>query len=325
MRSGRHLLNHTDFPLNMENYTDQGDDKKIRTLFCTATGGHQFFLSIVNFFLSLTATLGNIIIIAALRKKTSLHPPSKLLLRCLTVTDLCVGIISEPIYATYLLSYKVKTEHWQPLCFYTGSLTTVTFTVLSAVSLLTLTAISVDRLLALSLKTRYRQAMTLTRVRVAVVCFWIPSIAFASMSFLSLTISKGFDYTVKFGCVIISAFCYTRIYLVLRRHQTQTKDVHRQSKPNGGENSLNIARYKKTVSSAIWVQLSLVVCYLPYSIVIAIITLSQLTPSLYIAWGYTATFVYFNSSLNPFLYCWKIRDVRQAAKNIIRQFCGLSS
>jgi len=60
-----------------------------------------------------------------------------------------------------------------------------------------------------------------------------------------------------------------------------------------------------------------VVCYLPYSIVIAIITLTQLTPSLYIAWGYTATFVYFNSSLNSFLYCWKIREVRKAVKETL--------
>ena len=318
MNTGTHLLNDTGSPLNMDNSTEEaGSNKTIRALFCTATGGHQLFLSVVNYFLSVTAILGNLLIVVALRKSSRLHPPSKLLLRCLTATDLCVGIISEPSYATYLVSYKVKTEHWMLLCEYTGSITTFTFTVLSAVSLLTLTAISVDRLLALSLKMKYRQVVTLNRVRVAVLCFWIPSIVFGSMSFLSLTISKGFGYTVKFGCVIISAFCYTRIYFVLRRHQAQTKDVCQQGDESKGEKSLNMAQYRKTVSSAIWVQLSLVVCYLPYSVVIAIITLTKLTPSLYIAWGYTATFVYFNSSLNPFLYCWKIREIRKAVKDTL--------
>lgn len=315
---GRHLLNDTGSALNMDNGTDRtGHNKTIRALFCTATGGHQLFLSVVNFFLSVTAILGNLLIVTALRKSSRLHPPSKLLLRCLTATDLCVGIISEPIYATYLMSYKVKTEHWLLLCEYTGSITTVTFTVLSAVSLLTLTAISVDRLLALSLKMKYRQVVTLNRVRVVVLCFWIPSIVFGSMSFLTLEISKGFGYTVKFGCVIISAVCYTRIYFVLRRQQAQTKDIRRQGDASRVEKCLNMAQYRKTVSSAVWVQLSLVVCYLPYSVVIAIITLTKLTPSLYIAWGYTATFVYFNSSLNPFLYCWKIREIRKAVKETL--------
>ena len=311
-------MNVSELPLNMDNTTSQGGNKTIRALFCTAMGGHQLFLSVVNFFLSVTATLGNILIVIALRKSSRLHPPSRLLLRCLTATDLCVGIVSEPIYATYLLSYKVTTKHWQPLCEYTGSITTVTFTALSAVSLLTLTAISVDRLLALTLKMKYKQVVTLTRVRVVLVCFWIPSIAFASMSFLNLTISKGFGYTVKFSCIIISTCCYAIIYRVLRRHRGQTKDVRLKGKLKGDENSsMNMVKYRKTVSSAIWVQLSLVVCYLPYSIVIAIITLTQLTPSLYIAWGYTATFVYFNSSLNPFLYCWKIREVRKAVKETL--------
>lgn len=297
----------------MDNSTEEAGDKKIKTLFCTANGGHQLFLSVVNFFLSVTATLGNILIVLALRKSTRLHPPSRLLLRCLTATDLCVGVLSEPIYATYLISYKVKNvAHWNQLCEYTGSLTTLTFTVLSAVSLLTLTAISVDRLLALSLKMKYKQLVTLTRVRMAVVCFCIPSVVFGSMSFLNLTISKGFGYTVKFLCVIISTFCYAKIYFILRRHQAQTKDVRKPAQNIGVEASMNMAKYRKTVSTAIWIQLSLAVCYLPYSIVIAIITLTKLTPSLYLAWGYTATFVYFNSSLNPFLYCWKIREVRGA-------------
>lgn len=36
-------------------------------------------------------------------------------------------------------------------------------------------------------------------------------------------------------------------------------------------------------------------------------------------------FVYLNSSLNPFLYCWKKRAVRKEVKSIIRRWCYLSS
>ena len=35
--------------------------------------------------------------------------------------------------------------------------------------------------------------------------------------------------------------------------------------------------------------------------------------------GITNILTYFNSTLNPFLYCWKVREVRQAVKQTIRR------
>ena len=80
------------------NYTGDGKQKSLEDLFCSAelTGGihsQLIFLSVLNIFLSITAFLGNRLILFALSKETSLHPPSKLLLRSLAATDLCVGFI----------------------------------------------------------------------------------------------------------------------------------------------------------------------------------------------------------------------------------------
>ena len=72
-------------------------------------------LSVLNIFLSITAFLGNTLILAALRKEKSLHSPSKLLYRNLAVTDLCVGIIVEPLFITYLMS--LKTGRWD-ICYH---------------------------------------------------------------------------------------------------------------------------------------------------------------------------------------------------------------
>ena len=71
--------------------------------------------SAVNIFLSITAFFGNFLILAALNKETSLHPPSKLLYRCLATTDLLVGLVSQPLTATYWMSLVY--EHWS-LCRY---------------------------------------------------------------------------------------------------------------------------------------------------------------------------------------------------------------
>ena len=103
-----------------ENFSDDENHKTVQELFFSAefvrgVESELIFLSALNIFLSVTAFLGNILILAALYKETSLHPPSKLLYRNLAITDLCVGIITEPLEVSYWTSF-VK-ERWD-ICYY---------------------------------------------------------------------------------------------------------------------------------------------------------------------------------------------------------------
>ena len=70
------------------NYTGDGKQKSFEELFCLAElteGLHRqlILFSMLNIFLSITAFLANTLILVALSKEASLHPPSKLLLRSL--------------------------------------------------------------------------------------------------------------------------------------------------------------------------------------------------------------------------------------------------
>ena len=69
-----------------------------------SVNGLYVFLAALSIILSITASLANAVILIALHKVTSIHPPTKLLFRCLAVTDLCVGLISQPLFAITLLS-----------------------------------------------------------------------------------------------------------------------------------------------------------------------------------------------------------------------------
>ena len=174
----------------------------------------------------------------------------------------------------------------------------------------TLTEISVDRLLTLLLGFRgYRHTVTSGRTRDLLICFWIVSILISCLSrFLSEhTIMARVYSAIIYLLLGISAFCYINIYLKLRHRQA--KNHGRQEQQNGGRIPLNIARYRKTVSTALWVQVTLVACYLPYGIVSAIG--HPYTPTHNLAVRLGATCIFLNSTLNPFLYCWKIREVRQ--------------
>ena len=175
-----------------------------------------------------------------------------------------------------------------------------------------LTAISVYKLLALLLGLRYRQVVTLRRTSVTVIGFWILYIVGASTIIWNLFIFTWYQYIVAALCPVTTIFAYTKIFCTLRHNQ-----IHVQSHVAQGQPSqtipMNIARYRKAVYSALWVQGTLVICYLPFTIAVALMPQRGIPIiSAYRAWHFTATLVYLNSSLNPLLYCWKISEVREA-------------
>ena len=299
----------------MPNFTDEGVYETLQALSCTSSlHGNHFIHSLAafNVFLAITASLGNALILAALRKETSLYPPSKLMFQCLTVTDLCVGLLTQPLFIIELMS-----AHHQriQLCFTVLSINDVAGLSFSGVSLFTIAAISVDRLIALRLGLRYKRTITLRRTRGMLMLFFIISITTCSLRrFWKHVLFSRVISVLIYSSLAISVLSYLTIYLTLRRHHNAMQQIVQHGQPNGEENSRSIARYRKTVSTALCIQLTMITCYLPYAVVVALVRQS---PSLNIVVRLTITLALLNSSLNPILYCWKINGVRQAVKEII--------
>ena len=227
----------------------------------TTIHGQLIFIAVLNAFLSITAFLGNVLVLVALRKDSS-----------------CILQLN------------------------------------SLASLLTLTAISVERLLALLLRLRYRQVITLKRTRWIIITFWVLPAGYAT-----IRLFWNFSLTIVAIplCLVTSAFSHTKIFFSLRRHQSQVQDHVQQ--PNQ-TNRLNIARFRTAVSTALWMQFTLIVCYLPLVISRThLVVNTELSSSFIVAVNYTVTLVFLNSSLNPIFYCWKIAEVRRAMKQTIRQ------
>ena len=304
----------------ISNFTRRGTQAKtFEELTCSPSlvgGLRQESLSFaaVNIFLSITAFVGNSLILIALHKESSLHPPSKLLYRCLATTDLLVGLVGQPLAASsWMFSAH---EHWIP-CRYASTATFVTSYVLCGVSLLTMTAISVDRLLAILLQLKYKQIVTLKRTYIIVVTFWVQSIVAALCYTLDYCVFFWYGLIVVPLCYVTSIVSYTKIFCALSHHRAQIRDyVTQPSQPN----AVNTTQCKKAVYNALWVQLALVVCYLPYALVEIVISRTKTDPShLVIMRDAASILAFFNSTLIPFLYCWKISEVRQAVKRTIRQ------
>ena len=297
----------------MLNTTDEHTNSSFEVRYPASLVGMSAAFAALNTFFSITAILGNILILIALNKVTSICPPTKLLFRCLAVTDLCVGLITQPLFTVTLLAGLNFNE-------YVDLIQVISSMVLCGVSLLTSTAISVDRLLALSLGLRYRIVVTLRRVRALIISFWVLLVALAGCIYI-LDILYFVYAVVMLISLLISAISYAKIYFRLRHQLLHVQGhVHQRQQlpPNGVvPTALNVARYKKTVSIIAWVQLGLFACYSPFWIT---------SISLYFEGSLETHIFYFffcllflNSSLNPILYCWKIREVKQAVKDIIRQ------
>ena len=278
------------------------------------------FIFSLNIFLAFTATLGNNLILIALHKVSSIHPPTKFLLRCLAMTDFCVGVIVQPLFAAFLM--KIPSGNWRILYV---TVTTLNFT-FCGLSFATATAISMDRLLALLLGLRYRHTVTLRRVRCLVVVFLLASIVNGCIYSLS---SRNFAN--RTGCVgiitslFLSVISHAKIYLKLRQHEAQVREHVGHEQANGGGIPLNIERYKKIVCTIAWVQLALVLCYFPLFIFLILATTTNLYEIGSIFHMSSLTVVYFNSTLNPIVFCWKIREVREAVKATAKQIRCFSS
>ena len=179
------------------------------------------FLVIISSLLSFTTALANISILFALPEVTSVHPPSKPLLRSLTMTDFGSGLIAQPLAITVILS-SLK-GNWN-LCDMLQFSAFIASTIFPGVTLSTLNTISLDSLLALLLGITYRHVVTFRRVRAVVFSLWLMASFVGFLYFLNprvYFIVRGVFGTLN---LIVSSYCYTRISYTIRRYQREVQD-----------------------------------------------------------------------------------------------------
>ena len=306
----------------MVNLTEGGNVTVMKTLLsANVRVGLYIAIAAVNIFFSITASLGNILILIALRKVISIHPPTELLFQCLAITDLGVGLISQPLMATLILLVdNIDMKILNIMFSHLFSSLSLTF---CGVSVFTSTALSVDRLLALFWGLRYRHVVTLKRVRAVLACGCLTTLLTVLVWNFRVKTDTIIITIFLTLCLIISLSCYTKIVLRLRQHHSKVQDNAQRGQANTGGIPLNLERYKRTVVSIALVQLALFICYFPFVIFRIVTHLKDIHPGLYLLWySHTNTLVFLNSSLNPGLYCWRIKEIRQAVKSTIRRFCA---
>lgn len=267
-------------------------------------------LSALNLFLSCTALIGNVLILTTIWKASSLHTAANFLLVNLAVSGLAVGLVGHPLFVTALLVRLYHPLNAVSLLLWAIFNTVISF--LCGVSFFTITAIGVDRLLALQLHLRYDAIVTPFRVVWIIFLIWAVSGVFSSVRLYSDLTYNALS-PIIFTLLVGNSAVYLKVYLIVRRHLKQI--IHREG-PAHNDSNFSVQRFKRSALNTFLVYILMLCCYLPYSLVLEIF-FTRINISLVVR-HVTTTIVLLNSSLNPLLYYWRVREIRTAMR---QYFC----
>ena len=264
----------------------------------------------VNIPLVITSIIGNSLVLHAVWKTPTLRSPSVVLLCGLALSDLTVGVVVQPFFIAndfitlFSQDQSLKTlflRIYNSLAFYVWG-----------ISLFTITAVSVDRLVAIQKPLRYASIVTIPRVRCILVSVWITCAILVNAQFWNDKIFLVLVAFVICVCLFISAFSHAKIYKIVRDHKRRIQIQLEAVESNTVDVHNNMSGLKTSALNALIVFLVLLACYYPYFIVFVVTLVFPINVML--SRSLASTVVFINSALNPFLYCWRIHEIREVVK-----------
>ena len=160
-----------------------------------------------------------------------------------------------------------------------------------------------------------------------IACVWFSAVSNASLFYVAKKLSlsrvlSASNWTflgLILLSIIISSYSYSKIFFTLRHQPVQVQGHVQPEQSSRVRSVLNIARYKKTVYSVAWIQFAMLACYGLYIVMVFLLQFGNIDDSIEIriADEFSLCLVFLNSSLNPVLYCWRIKDVRREVQNTI--------
>ena len=272
---------------------------------------------VLNFVFSLLAALGNLLVIRALMNNSTIPATIKKLFLSLALSDLAVGLCPQLITAIISALLLKMASSGDDLAFFCPAVLIVLLYfmhLLAVASFLNVIVIAFDRLLAVSLHLRYQELVTPTRVTIVLVSLWLTSCVSA---FLYIFLLKGIAVAAVITVIgyVLTTLAYVRIYKVVRYHQNQIY----------GQNQLQTAqtaetqKQRKSAYNSLFVSVVFLACYLPFfpSTILYWTNTSEIS---FLEANFASIFlIYLNSSLNPFIYCWRYPEIHQRVKSTVKQ------
>jgi hypothetical protein len=267
-------------------------------------------------------TIENFLVVVGIWRTHSLHSPANFLICALAFSDLGVGILALPFHlASNAFILNGDFNGW---CISTK----IAYGIgvhLAAVSLLTITAISIERTVALYLALRYEMIATNNKVILFTTLSWMTTALLSIIQFVDLFSYQLAAAFITFICFTLSSYCCLKIYLVIRHHRTQINIQENASEyqytttgaTKTSKEKTNVAQRKKSSASMLCLYGLFLLCYAPYIGVQLALIVGVDNGLVHAAEITTVSIVFINSVLNPLLYCWRMRDIRRAMLSVL--------
>ncbi|XP_031565936.1 melanocyte-stimulating hormone receptor-like [Actinia tenebrosa] len=270
---------------------------------------------------SLTAVYLNSLILYSIWKNPSLHKPSYLLLANLALSDLMFGAFAETLT---ILAHYAYIKEWSTKYCYIAAIAHVIGHWLGSVSLYCLTLISVDRLLAIRLKNRYRSFVTSRRIWMVTVPYWV-GILFL---LLTLLLSNTFYYqksillpSLVFLFLTTIIVCYSMSFYSLKKLTSSVSSSSQQ--PQNENGTFDVSQYRRSLNTMSLVMSTSLLLYLP-SFCSAVTCALENAKDFHSMVSYQVLLisdliVAINSTMNPVLYLWRMNDIRKRVKTTVKR------
>ena len=275
-----------------------------------------FLNAALNVPLAVATTFANLVVLLAMRHVTSIRLPSKLLLSSLVLTDLGSGSVVQPQWAAFLFLRGTYPNH-VPCSLYRSI--TVTGSMFTTASLMILAAISLDRYAALFFYLKYQQIVTTRRVCAVLAFIWTLALLLALVSLWDHKLRHASVVTVSTVALLVICVACIKIYRRLRAKQIQPPAPHQAQQQ--ARNTLNMERYRRTAFAMMWVIVFLLICYLPRWFLSSFGAAAGWTALSVCVFQFSYTLILLNSFLNPFLYCFRLPEIRT---EVVKQLSKLS-
>ena len=186
-----------------------------------------------------------------------------------------------------------------------------------------MSSLSVDRFLAVHLHLRYHEIVTVRRVAFFCAFVWFPCSAASSLGAWKYGYFELFSAPFVGICLLLNAVLYSKIYRVVRRHQLQ---VWNQVTFFQSTAQIKISTgLKNSFINIFYLYIICLICYVPYmtTAFISILHFQQRgdmhTPvSVTLAFEVSWTITFINSSFNPLLFSWRLKNIRAAVKRTLK-------
>ena len=315
----------------MNNTSQLTYNKDLDSIFCQENHGLAFTISglVFMFFVVISCLFGNTLVCVASVKFSSLLSYSETFIFSLALSDIMIALLVLPFDIIYWINFPRWTLGGV-LCNLWNSL----FFLFLTASVLNLTAISIDRFLAVVYPLRYKLWMTPELNKVMIACVWAYSFGIGISIFCLLEPPQNemysFDLNPYFysflliGNVLspftIMIILYSKIYVIAKQH-TKRLAALTSSGLNAPTSSSNkkFARELKLAKTLGIVVLCFVFCWLPFEIINFMIVVNKGTVhcALEISDTVACWLAYLHSSLNPLLYAFASSEFRTAFRKLL--------